>query len=120
LKNFPEPAFQTRRKPLHESRPTSLGKDAPCHPTPRASFEANDEYIREKVDLRASRLSIRPAAAHLLCQTSHGNPPALASLEHFHVEIVGEYAVESQMIERRLIRGRGLDRIHDKIGQIVD
>jgi hypothetical protein len=75
----------------------------------------------KKVDLRASRLSIRSATSHFAF--ARHRTVILGHrhrLEHFHVEIVGEYAVESQMIKRGVICVSVFDRIHNKIGQMVD
>ena len=79
------------------------------------------DVFREKINLRASRFSVRPNASHFAFA---GHRAVILRhwhrLQHLHVEIVGKHAVESQMIKRRLVRVRRLNRVDDEIRQIVD
>jgi hypothetical protein len=70
----------------------------------------------EKIDLRAGRFSIGPAAAHLAFA---GHRPVILAdwhcFEHLRVKIIGKNAVELQVMERRIICGRPSYRVDDEL-----
>src|SRR5216117_4552775 len=85
------------------------------------SSRPDGKPTRAKIDLSASGFSIRSAAAHLTF--SRHRPVILRDrhgFQHLPVKIVGKHALESQVMERRIIRRRRSHGIHHEPDQIVD
>ena len=79
------------------------------------------DVLREKVDLGASRFAVGPAAARftfarhgavVVCDR-HGQ-------QHLRVKVIGKHAVESQVMERRIVSICVLNGVRHEPGQIVD
>ena len=118
-----EPVFQTRRESLHEGFLHLFRAQCTTGNVPDFAFHrwqmAN--VLREKVNLGASRFAVGPTAAHftfarhravIVCHRHRQ--------QHLCVKVIGKHAVESQVMERRIVSICVLNGVRHEPGQIVD